>query len=138
MRADPDPDLTIRQAHGAMQLVREGERDFQRTVTELAEMLGWEWMWVRPMQTKHGWATGTSGTMARGWPDLVLVRTRDRRLIFAELKADDGKTTPDQDRVLELLGMLHFAADEDNPYTATVQVHVWRPRDFDSMVKVLR
>jgi hypothetical protein len=121
-----------------MTLVREGERDFQRTVTELAEMLGWEWMHVRPMQTKHGWATGTSGTMAKGWPDLTLVRERDHRLLFVELKAEDGVPTPAQDRVLALLRTLHWAADDGNPSTTTVEVYVWWPRDFDDIAKALR
>lgn len=75
-----------------------------------------------------------------GWPDLVLVRRRDRRLIFAELKSDIGKVTARQEAVLELLRA--FAHD---PETALpdrgdvwIQVFVWRPADWPEIVEVLR
>jgi hypothetical protein len=46
--------------------------------------------------TEKGWRTSASGTMAAGWPDLVLVRRRDRRLIFAELKREGQDLRPEQ------------------------------------------
>jgi len=41
-----------------------------------------------------------------GWPDLTLVRRRDRRLIFAELKSEKGVLSARQAEVLELLRCL--------------------------------
>lgn len=46
-----------------------------------------------------------------GWPDLTLIRRRDRRLLFAELKTDkkDSVLSPRQAKVLDLLRA--FASD---------------------------
>ena len=107
------------------------EAQFQAQVTQLAELLGWEWMWVRPMRTKYGeWRTGTSGTMAKGWPDLCLVRPRDHRLIFAELKRDGMSPTPEQQTVLE---MLHDTLADER-----TSVHVWHPSDWEQIERILR
>lgn len=63
-----------------------------------------------------------------GWPDLVLLRARDRRLVFVELKAEKGKLSPRQAEVLELLA------------TCGLDVRVWRPSDLASgaIAEVLR
>lgn len=53
-----------------------------------------------------------------GWPDLVLVRRRDRRALFRELKLDDGKISQRQGEVIELLGAVGL------------DVAIWRPRDW--------
>lgn len=76
-----------------------------------------------------------------GWPDLVLVRVRDRRLIFAELKAEKGRLSTRQAEVLELLEAA--VATDDHERTETrplVEVTVWRPSDLASGVitEVLR
>lgn len=66
----------------------------------------------------HGWFTFhpyDSRRSTPGWPDLTLIRGRE--LVFAELKRFNGKVTPDQAHVIELL--------ED----AGQEVHVWRPQD---------
>lgn len=105
---------------------RLSERDFQRQVTELAELRGWEWFHVRPGRTKDSWRTPTSGTMAAGWPDLVLVRARDGQVIYAELKQEQGKMT---DRQLAVLGTLELAG---------ARVYVWRPSNFNDIESVLR
>jgi hypothetical protein len=135
------------------------EREFQRQVTELAELRGWETFHVRPGRTADSWRTPTSGTMAAGWPDLVLAR--HPRLIFAELKREDGRLTEAQGRVLEVLGAFIVEAPEipeDFPIPAQrsyldgvfaglnkalhdgpkVEVHVWRPSDFDDISELLR
>lgn len=44
-----------------------------------------------------------------GWPDLTLIRRRDRRIVFAELKTDDekkSKVSARQAKVLDLLRSL--------------------------------
>ncbi|MCI0583396.1 MAG: hypothetical protein L0227_11025 [Chloroflexi bacterium] len=102
----------------------------------LAPMLGWDYMHIRPGMFAGGkWRTSTSGTLA-AWPDHVLVRVRDRRLIFAELKRELGKVTPEQEHVLGILRSLEVApADRDTvafafgPFTA-VEIYVWRPSDL--------
>ena len=134
------------------------ERDFQRAVMDLAELSGWETFHCRTSMQQGRYLTATTGTMAKGWPDLVLVR--GRRLIFVELKADKGRLTDDQGRVLELLGRLMVEAEEipeDMPvvkqrsyldgvfegmYRALkegpqVEVHVWRPADWDTIEATL-
>ena len=132
------------------------ELDFQRQLVGtkppgLAIILGWEHVHFRPAMTKHGWRTAGTGSMAAGWPDLVLVRPRDRRLIFAELKADGAKATPDQERVLEVLrsvvttgGTLAAIGRSGYPRVGEelqlprVDVYIWRPADWDLIEQALR
>jgi hypothetical protein len=66
-----------------------------------------------------------SGPLGKGWPDLTLVRIRDRRLVFAELKRDGAKATADQAAVLAALG-------------TAAECHVWRPADLEAIAEVLR
>jgi hypothetical protein len=101
------------------------ERDLQDQITELAETwLGWRWVHFRPARTKHGWRTPVSGPLGLGWPDLILVR--DSRIIAAELKSSTGVVSEAQADVLATLGL------------AGVEVYLWRPADWDSIVEVLR
>ena len=102
------------------------ETEFQRQVTDLAELFGWQWAHFRPAQTSRGWRTPVSGPLGSGFPDLVLARARDRRLLFAELKTDRGRVTPDQERIHETLA------------AAGQPVNVWRPADFELIAEVLR
>lgn len=97
----------------------------------LAPMLGWETFHVRPARTVNGWRTPTEGSLAKGWPDLVLVRARDRRLIFAELKRELEVPTVEQWEVLAILGALVGAcrSHAGGPLLA-VETHVWRPSDL--------
>lgn len=103
------------------------ERDLLDQVLELSALLGWEAAHFRPALTNRGWRTPVQGSLGKGFPDLVLVRERDRRLIFAELKSDVGRLAPEQERVLELLRSIPGAT-----------VAIWRPRDWDTIVEVLR
>jgi hypothetical protein len=97
-----------------------------RQVTDLASLTGWLWAHFRPAQTARGWRTPVSGTLGAGFPDLVLARPRDRRLLFVELKRDGGRTTDAQDAVL---GALRYSGAE---------AYVWRPADIDGIVEVLK
>lgn len=90
------------------------EREFLRQVAELGRLLGW--------RTYHPWLSIRS---ERGWPDLAMVRPP--RLILAELKRDGGKPTPSQAEWLALLGAV-----------PGIEVHLWRPADFDAIAAVLR
>jgi hypothetical protein len=88
-----------------------------------------------------------------GWPDLTLIRARDRRLVFAELKTEKGRIHPRQAEVLELLASLaingwHWEAPlaeqleergMDDGGTR-IEVYIWRPSDLASgaIAEVLR
>lgn len=98
------------------------ETQWQEQVTGLAEHLGWSWVHFRPARTATGWATPVSGPLGKGWPDLVLVR---ERVIFVELKADQGRTSPAQWSVLEALK------------DAAAEFFVWRPIDFEQVHETL-
>jgi hypothetical protein len=99
------------------------ERDWQRQVTDAAELFGWTWAHFRPARTDRGWRTPVSGPSGAGFPDLVLAR--GDRLILAELKAEGGRLTPEQRDVLDVLRQ-------------AVECHVWRPTDLPAVLEVLR
>jgi hypothetical protein len=113
------------------------EKDFLAQVTQLAAIRGWSWLHLRPGMTRDSWRTPISGPLGKGWPDLVLVRADDRapagkpRMIFAELKRDDGELTPAQRDVLD------FLAHASGPRTLWT-VQVWRPSDWPEIEQVLR
>lgn len=105
---------------------RQTESQFMAGVLEYAGLRGWTWF--------HDAATNTArrcsacGAVRRtprnaaGWPDLVLLR---ERTVYAELKADDGVLSAEQEAWLE---RLRRAGNE---------VYVWRPSDRDEWLGVL-
>lgn len=99
----------------------ESEKDFQKTVIDLARKCGWRVAHFRPARTKHGWRTAVSADGA-GFFDLVLVRDR---IIFAEIKREKGKTSSEQDA---------WAAATRK---AGGEVYLWRPSDWDEIVDTL-
>lgn len=102
------------------------EAQWLQQITDLASKLGWAWLHLRPGMTRDSWRTPISGPLGKGFPDLLLARPRDCRLMAVELKRDGAKTTPEQDAVLEILG------------ASGMEVYVWRPADFDSALAALR
>lgn len=99
------------------------EADLQAAVTELAEYLQWRWIHHRPARTEQGWRTAVSGSHAKGWPDLVLVR---ERLIVAELKGSWGRVTDEQQSWLDALR------------AAGVEAYLWGPKDWDQIEATLK
>jgi hypothetical protein len=97
------------------------EAVFQAHVIEVARMLHWRIAHFRPAMTKHGWRTPVQGD--KGFPDLVLVRDR---VIFAELKSETSKPTPEQNGWLAAL------------CNAGAEVYLWRPRDLQTIAETLR
>lgn len=89
------------------------EKEFQEQVVTLARLQGW----------RH-YHTFDSRRSPFGFPDLVLVR--GGRIIFAEIKAERGKLTPQQ---IEWLNDL-----EANGH---VDVFCWKPSDWPEVEKVL-
>lgn len=66
----------------------------QSKVIQLAKMNGFRVQHSRPVQQKDGrWLTAIAGDP--GFPDLVLA-SRDRGVLFIELKSDVGKLSPGQ------------------------------------------
>jgi hypothetical protein len=74
---------------------------------------------VMKLVRRNGWACGYSDTdelpglclhvssamhqPEKGWPDLSLFRRRDGRVMFRELKKEDGELSPRQAAILDLL-----------------------------------
>ena len=81
----------------------------------------------------YGWLvyhTFDSRRSAKGYPDLTMAHP-DHGLIFAELKREGGKPSPEQE---DWLATLRLAAHGD----ARVVVALWRPSDWDEVVRALR
>lgn len=90
------------------------ETELQRQIVDLAKAFKW---WV--------YHTYDSRKSTPGFPDLVLIRPP--RVIFAELKSDAGRLTAEQANVLELLRQC-----------GQVESYIWRPKDWATLVDVLR
>lgn len=87
------------------------EAELDDAVRQLAELYGW-----------MRYHTYRSTRSPAGFPDLVLVR---ERILYRELKRDDGKLTVEQQR----WGAALMAAGGD--------FAVWRPRDLDAIASEL-
>jgi hypothetical protein len=101
------------------------EAEFLGQVIALAELLGYHAAHFRPALTSRGWRTPVQGSLGKGFPDLVLVSARRRRVVFAELKRDKAHLSDEQVTVLEVLRL------------AGAEVHVWRPKDWDEIAAIL-
>ena len=60
----------------------------------------------------------------RGFPDLIALRVRDKRLLFAELKSDKGVLLAEQADWINALREIGCEA------------HLWRPSDWESIVGI--
>lgn len=101
------------------------ESDFQAQVIEAAEVyLGWRVVHFRPARTKHGWRTPVSGSLGKGWPDLIMAK--GDRLLAVELKGNDkAEMTEEQRDVMEVLRR------------AGVECYCWRPSQWPDVERVL-
>ncbi len=104
-----------------------GEADWQRTVVDLARTLGWLALHVADSRkevmnhrTRERRLVGDRD--AAGLPDWLLIRDR---VLFVELKRQDGQLSARQCEVLDAL-------DE-----AGAEWFVWRPADYHQAVQVL-
>ena len=117
------------------------EKQFSQQVEDLLNLYGWHWCHFRPARTEEGWRTALSGH--QGFPDYIA--THPPRLIFAELKSEKGKITPEQE---EWLGMLRECGSypsssflDDKGLTLVYQrlgVYLWRPSDFETIIEILK
>ena len=125
------------------------EKEFQHEVMDLARKGGWT-CGAKDVDELAGLTYHSVSVMAqseRGWPDLVLIRRRDRRLIFAELKRENGELSERQVAVMGLLACLHTegnrravaAGTVDRRFqTVSVDIQVWRPSDLERIREMLR
>lgn len=107
-----------------MTALRMSEAEWQQQVIDLAHLHGWRVAHFRPAQNGRGdWRTPVAAD-GRGFPDLVCARRG--RVLFVELKSDNGRLTTEQRHWLDAL------------QHAGAEVAVWRPRDFDTVLDVLK
>jgi len=112
----------VAQCQTTLMKPRLSEAAFQKNVVQLARARGWIVAHFRASLNQRGqWQTAVSGDGA-GYPDLTLVR---ERVLFVELKAEDGRVRPEQRVWLCALA------------SAGVDVFVWRPSDWDVLTQVL-
>jgi hypothetical protein len=98
------------------------EAAFLGAVLDLARRHGWYAAHFRPAMTKGGrWVTAVAGN-GKGFPDLVLVR---ERVLFAELKSETGRPSPEQQEWLFRL------------MSANAGYFLWRPGDWPDIEAVL-
>jgi len=96
------------------------EDDFQTRVMDLAKRCGWMVCHYLPAIRQSG-KVSTAIKGDRGAPDLILARRGV--VLLVELKTNKGTVSPDQQRWLDAL----------DGYGS-----VWRPRDWDEVVRALR
>lgn len=98
------------------------EADFQRQVIELAHLYGWHVMHVRKSIGRRGGAAAHQTTTSiKGWPDLTLFRPSTGEHFMAELKSEKGRLSADQKRTIADLR------------DSGLEVHVWRPSDWNDL-----
>lgn len=98
------------------------EEQFRLNIRDAAKQLGWPVCY-------HVYLSNKSDP---GFPDNVIMRDTPRpRLIFAELKRENGKVTKAQRFVLDILSVIH----EHVPF---VEVYLWRPHDWDDILRILQ
>lgn len=127
-RTDPETEAKIRAAAGLPPIdPGEGEAEFQRRVIRLAKRCGWAVVWLRPVRilrsdgTAH-YETPVGGDGA-GFTDLILVRNR---VIFAELKTNNGVLRANQEKWIERLR------------EAGAVAVVWRPCMWAEIMETLK
>jgi len=91
------------------------EKELQRAVLALAAVYGYRAYHTHDSRRSH-----------KGFPDLTLVGRG--RVIFAELKSQGGKVSPDQ---------ADWLADLQR-VGGTVRAYVWRPSDLDAIPGLLK
>lgn len=99
------------------------ENEFLSQVIKFASLNGWKCAHFRASLNRRGkWQTAVQADGA-GFPDLVLVR---ERVIWAELKSENGKQTNEQ------VDWYTWLQDADQ------EVYVWRPSDWPNIEALLR
>ena len=108
------------------------EKQFQGQVISLLHLNGYRVAHFTPALNARGqWRTPIAAD-GKGFPDLVAVRPnepdhhRDGRVLFIELKSDVGRLSKEQrDWSADLL-------------SSGAEAYVWKPKDWDTIVGVVR
>ncbi len=109
-----------------MKLPPISEKQFMRQIIDIARVRGFLVAHFRPARTARGsWRTPVQAD-GKGFPDLVMVRARDRRVIFAEVKSTSGKLTVEQIMWMSNLG------------AAGAETYVWTPANWPAIEERLR
>lgn len=99
------------------------EAAFAIQVEHLLDLFGWTWIHHEPAIRQSGtWATPMRGM--RGFPDYCAVRRG--RVIFAEIKATNGRLTKHQKDWIELL------------QATETEVYVWYPENLPQVRRILQ
>jgi len=91
------------------------EKDLREQIRTLCKLFGWRFLF-----------TWTSIHSPKGMLDLFLINAEQKRVIFAELKSEKGKMTPEQQQVFDELK------------ACGQEVYLWRPGDIEDIARILR
>lgn len=91
------------------------EADLREQIRTLCDLFRWKMYF--------SW---TSIHSPKGMLDLLLTNREKKRVIFAELKTEKGKLTPEQQETF------------DDLEECGAEVYVWRPVDIESIARLLR
>jgi len=115
-------------------VIKTSEKEFQSQIIDLAHRLGWYIVHFRPAMTKDGWRTPVQGDGA-GFFDCIMFKPP--RIIFAELKSEKGKLTKG------FFTKRRYTMGEEDwlevlQRCQAVETYVWRPTDFETIVRILQ
>ena len=108
------------------QLLPMTEAEYQSRIVDSARLLGWRIHHCRPL-ARAGGSFHTPITGHAGFPDLVLVRQRDGRLLLLEVKSEDGRLTNEQREWMRAWQQVPCA-----------EVYVARPSNWDFIWRLLQ
>jgi len=110
-------------------MIKISESAWQKQVIEIAQYAGFRVAHFRGVrvQRKDGSVYYQTPVQAQGvgYPDLCMVK--GNRLIYAELKREGGKPTPEQVEWLEALSKV-----------PGVECFLWKPSDYEVVLEVMR
>ena len=131
------------------------ETAFLSQVADLLNLYQWRWCHFRPAWTQRGYRTPLQGGDAdgfkgKGLPDIIAVRPP--RLIFAELKDQYSKPSPEQEAWLEDLrecvrnismtpveiAGTKIITGQVGAIIPSLEVYLWRPSQFDEILEILK
>ncbi len=101
------------------------ESDFMQQVIDLGHLYGWTIAHFRPAWSRDGKRCMTTVQAdGKGFPDLCMVK--QFRLIFAELKSEGGRLSPEQEAWISVLNC-----------SMRCEVYIWKPENWLEIVNIL-
>jgi len=128
------------------------EKDFAKWLEELLEIYGYKWVHFRPARVRRGGKEiyETPYTGHKGFVDYVIAHEEKKRLLFVELKSEEGRVSPEQERWIEVLRecvrQITYTPIEiakkriagQITLVPSFEVYIWRPSDRDKIEEILR